>query len=223
MIKQNCMRDVAIIGGPGTGKDTLVSGLESRIPRLHKIYMAQVMAYIPLRIVSEENTSLLDLPSDRWKEADVFKCSRAEYIARLLERQNYTDFPKIERQKLIDMGKTVREVYGDNAEAVFCSAFRLDGRVNVFNNVSRTANVKYLKDSGVYVVGLHCSFDEQVRRRMNEARDIDPKKPDELATLIRRNIDTFETEACLLLADVKYDTMRQTKDQIADSVAELLK
>ncbi len=197
---------VGLIGGLGTGKTTLAKAIIQRFPKVAYVYMSRYAVRIPMALHKTTHPQLLTYPRDKYidtilanTQAPEQACSRAEMDA---------------------FGKEVFSKYGSTIAGEI--VLRTANKTTVFDGLATIANVTYMKEHGVHVVGLYCPFETQVARRLKDARDIDPKKRSELERQIRSTEEFYEIGKIMELADTLYDTNKLNSAQIAEDLMPVL-
>lgn len=196
---------VALIGGLGTGKTWASRSLCKLVEDTSYIYMSLYAVRIPMALCRTSHPKLLTY-------------SRQEYINTVLSNTEIPGF-HFDRSEMDAFGKKVFKRYGPAVVGEIALAVVPHGKTGVFDGIATVDNVVYMKSKGVYIVGLECKFKTQVERRLEDARDIDPKERLAMEKQIRDTQKLFETEKCLSLAHVVYDTDRMSELGVAYAVA----
>jgi len=186
------MKNILLIGGMGSGKNTLGIALRLEVPKLHYIYVSKYAARIPMTLISSTHPDLLDSP-------------KSEYIDTILKNEGI-ELKPFQRQEMDEYGMRVMEEYGKTIFAETAIRATKPEIPNLVDNIPLVENVQYLKDRGFYVVGLECSFEAQVRRCLKRGKDIDPSNTEELEEQIKGTNEFFDIEKTLKLADKVYNT-----------------
>jgi chloramphenicol 3-O-phosphotransferase len=186
------MKDILLIGGMATGKTTLAKAIQTTAPNANYIYMAELAVGLPMTLQATVMPNILSK-------------TRGEYIATMRD-YNETPCRIFPRAQADAFGQQVMDTYGATIFAEIGYDARKPNKVNILDNIPKVANVQHLKDRGVLVVGLRCSFDQQVKRRTEQRKPNDPIASDDIARQIRSTSQYFELPDILQLADVVFDT-----------------
>ena len=192
------MKDVLLVGGMGSGKTTMAKALQREVPEMHYIYASHYAVRIPMTLLATTQPDLLEF-------------SKRGYVNMILRNEDI-ELTTFSRQEMDEYGRRVIETYGESifGEIPFCA--KSSGAPNIIDNAPKTASVKYLKDRGFYVVGLHCSFGNQVKRRLQDRKDIDSEDKYVLEEQVRRTNEFFDVDGVLNMADVVFHTNRIRSD-----------
>ncbi len=195
---------IALIGGPATGKTTLAKTLQEAAPGLFYAYMSKYAARIPMSLQATTHPRILNY-------------SLKKYINTIVSNQDAEEL-KFTRAEMDEYGRKAIERHGATIIGKTALAVAPASRSAIFDNIATAASVTLLKNKGVYIVGLQCAFETQVKRRLENPRDIDPKERSELEKQLHNTPRLFQTELCLQLAHVTYDTDRMRPDEIAREI-----
>ncbi len=186
------MRDIAVVGGVGSGKTTFSEALISVDSGYHRVYMGKYNVMIPMTLIATSCPSLLSFGKD-------------EYIRFVIDNSGIEliDFPRHELDEyLVSATKT----YGETIAAEMGWAACIHTKPNVIDGVPGVENVRYLKKRGVFMVGLSCEPDIRMKRRLQDKKPMDPKDEDELMHQIKSTDDLYQLQGILGLADIVFDT-----------------
>ncbi|MBU0980415.1 MAG: hypothetical protein KJ709_06410 [Nanoarchaeota archaeon] len=184
------MRDILLIGGMGAGKTSLAIAMRNQDAGINYVPMALYTAYSPL--------SLLDT------HPDLLAMPKPGFLAAVTNPPE--EIGEFHREEMDDIGQRIIEAYGGTIMAEIALAARKDNARNVIDNISKASNVSYLKEKGLYIVGLDCSFDTQVERRMRDHKGMDPEDRPHLEEQVRRTNEHFEIDDILKLTHTIIDT-----------------
>lgn len=186
------MRDVLLIGGMGAGKTTLARKLREEYPNFHYVYLGEDVILRPMRLQTSRYPDLLSKPKEEYIHIVVHEDADVSIAPSRQERNDFTE--------------RIHRVYGETINAEIARAVRRRDQPNIFDNIPKRVNVSYLKERGVYIVGLECRFETQVERRLRDGRELDPHDRKALEELVKRANHLFEVPEILELADVIHDT-----------------
>lgn len=184
--------DILLIGGMGSGKTALARALvEASDLDVNYLYSSLYNVRIPLMLIK--------------KDIDMLSLSRQEFIETVRKNTGIEteDFPRDVTDKF---GEKLSSKYGETFFAEVMFGVRDSRRNNLFDNMPGVDNVRYLKDLGVYVVGLRCSFDNQVQRRIKDRKAIDPVEREDIILQVRKTNDYFNISHTVELANYVVDT-----------------
>jgi adenylate kinase family enzyme len=193
------MKNIVLIGGPGTGKSTLADAIVLQKPEINKIYVSKYVVRIPMTIFDGSPRVLKEikkLPKETAKE---------KYINMIINNQ-YIDLNEFSRYEMDTYGKFIIDLLGETVNAEILERVVKKDKQNLLDNVFRYANIEYLRDKGFYVVRLKCRFKTESERRFNNNKQSDPSTRSELEMCLRNTIDFSEIEKTKDLADITYDT-----------------
>ena len=196
---------VALIGGLGTGKTDTSKTLCEHLADSEYVYMSRFAVRIPMAL-------------QHMSHPDLLNYSRKEYVDAVLSN---TDMPEVKasRPEMDAFAKNVFKRYGSTVTCEIALAAVPEGKTGVFDGVATIENVRYMKERGVYIVGLTCSFETQVQRRLEDKRDIDPKERSAMIKQIRDTQELFETRKCMPLAHIVYNTEKMNQIEVACAIA----
>lgn len=186
------MKDIALIGGMGSGKTTLAEALMNENPEINYVYGSKYIVRIPMTLIGRDHPNLLSYPKEK-------------LIDTVLENE-HIEWDNFSRQEMDEFCQKVADIYGGTFNAEMFLRAGSSERQNVFDNIAKASNVRYLKDKGVYVVGLDCSFETQVERRLKDRKDIDPAERILMKRQVSQTNAYFEIEEIMKLADAVYGT-----------------
>lgn len=196
---------VALVGGPGTGKTETAKKLCDLVEDSEYIYMSRFAVGIPMALQRLSHPCLLDY-------------SRQEYINTVLSN---IDAPEVDatRTELNEFGRQIIKKYGPTVMIEAAFAAIPNDKTGIIDNVGTVANVGYLLDKGVYVVGHQCLFETQVRRMLERAKKMDSKKRPGIEEQIRDTEKLFELDRCMSLGHIVYDTDKWNTVELACAIA----
>lgn len=188
------MKNIAIVGGMGSGKTTLARAIVKEDPKIHYIPMSLYGARIPMSLIATTHPDLLSLP-------------KPKYIQTVLENQHIELINLAgQRQEMDEFGRTVHEQYGPTIIAETAVGTLIPGVQNLADNVCTANNVLYFKNKGFYIVGLYCGFDIKLVRCFKRRSVINPKNTSDLEKQILSTDKYFESSKTIHFADFVYDT-----------------
>lgn len=199
---------VALTGGLGTGKTTTARKLCDLVEDTHYVYMSRYSVRIPMALRKTSHPQILNY-------------SRQEYINTILSNPEIPEF-HFGRAEVDAFGMIVFARHGPAVAGEIALAVVPTGKTGVFDGVATAENVSYMKSKGVYIVGLHCSFETQTQRRLEQKRDIDPTERTPMIKQIHDTQRFYETEKCMQLAHIKYDTDKLNETEIACAIAPVI-
>ena len=191
------MRNLILIGGRGSGKTTLATALRAELPDFCYVYTSVYTVRVPLTLIKSTDPKVA--------RPNLLELSRKEYVRTVMANANVPELP-FSREELDQYAFRLVDRYGEAVISDIVLAVAQPGRQYLFDNVARAANIRYLKDKGFFVVGLHASHETRIRRRHLEGRDIDPKDRSDLERQIEMSDEFFQITDCLPLADRRYNT-----------------
>jgi hypothetical protein len=196
---------VALIGGLGTGKTETAKKLCELVEDSEYMYMSRFAVRIPMAL-------------QRMSHPNLLTYSRDEYINTILSN---IDAPEIKalRLEMDAFGAQVFKKYGANVAGEIALAAISNDKIGIFDGVATVANVAFMADKGVYIVGHECTFETQVKRVLGRKRDIDPKERSAVEKQIRDTQAFFETERCMTLTHIVYDTDKMNTIELACAIA----
>jgi dephospho-CoA kinase len=204
------MKNIAMVGGMGSGKTTLADAILKEDPTIHTLSMSMYGARIPMTLVATTHPNLLSL-------------SKSEYIQTILENQHIELLDLSgQRQKMDDFEKIILGTYGKDIFGSIAFEALVPGVQNLADNLIIVENVKYLKDKGFYIIGCSCDLATRVNRCLKRGKDIDPKDRSELVVQIHKTDDYFESDRTIKLAEVVYDTTEISPENYQQIAREVL-
>jgi len=204
------MRNIATIGGMGSGKTELAKAIQSLDPTVNILYMSMYGARIPMTLAATTHPDLL-------------KLSKQEYIEAILSNQHVPLLSLVgQRQQMDEFERKVLDAYGNDIFASIALGALVPGVQNLADNVIIVPNVKQFKDRGFYIVGCTCDFYSRVERCYARKKDIDPKERVQIAAQIRKTDNYFESDWTIKLADIVYDTTALGKEDYQGLAREVL-
>ncbi len=204
------MKNILLIGGMASGKTTLVEALMKADPSINDINMSNYAVKIPMTLISKDHPDLMSYPKNI-------------YIDTILKNQTVDeDLFRYKRREMDEFCQKVRDVYGETILAELGFLASDIHKQNVIDNIAKVPSVKYLKDQGFYVVGLECSFEDQIQRRLENPKSIDHPSRYKLEEQIMRTNAFFEIRDTTKLADKVYDT-RKIRSDSSQVVQEILR
>ena len=192
------MRNLVLIGGPASGKTTLATALKSAADGLTYVYMAKYAVRIPLTLIEIAGPGRMSLP-------------KSDYICAVIANENITT-SKFSRERMDRYARQLIYLQGEAIVGELGYAVAQGCEPCVLDGTARSAGVRYLKEKGFYVVGLDCSFENQVKRRIATPRDIDPRDQSGLEKQIRETNELLQIPEALQFADKTYDTNKRRSD-----------
>lgn len=200
------MTSVLLIGGMGSGKTTLAEAMIQE-GGCNYLYSSNYAVRIPMWLMEYANPDLLSM-------------NKRDYIDTVVANANMQT-GNFDREDMDAFGQRIADIYGPTiiGEVVY-SAIENSKRY-VVDSVPKKANVKYLKDRGLYVVGLDCSEETQVERRRKDKKSIDPDG-ESLEEQVRLTNNYFEIPEILDYAHTVYNTDRIKKSDFPDIAKEVL-
>jgi len=199
---------VALIGGPGAGKTNASKELCEHLNDSEYVYMSRYAVRIPMAL-------------QHLSHPDLLTYSRQEYIDAVLSNLDAQEL-KFKRAEMDVFASNVFKRYGPNVAGEIAFASVPEGKIGVFDGVATVENVKYMKEKGVYIVGLKCAFETQLKRRLEDGRDIDPKGRTEMSKQILATQKLYELERIMPLADVIYNTDCMSALEVACAIAPVI-
>lgn len=174
--------DIALCGGPATGKDTLKQYLheaadEKGLPH-QIIYMSTYAVRIPMRL---EDTGI-KMPEQKDKFIDMVV--REGVLSGIVEKR----FPRREMDKY---RARLEEKFGETYLGELALALRDSHKINIYNNIPGEPNLALLRQNNVYVVKMTCSLDTQVERIMDRKKNIDPSTEEEVREQVASSNSSF--------------------------------
>jgi len=200
---------IGLTGAPGAGKTTLATALVDLIPALFYVYVSRFAVRIPMTLRDTIHPKILEY-------------SRNKYITVVLANQGVQEMP-FTRAEMDAYGRQVFARYGPEVMGEIILDAVPAGKTAVFDGVGTPENIQYLKRHGTHIVGLDCSFETRVQRRLENPRDIDPKEPSELEEQMRETEEHFYSDECLRIAHYVYNTERMQPAEIAQCIIPKLK
>ena len=187
------MKDLLLVGGMGSGKDTLITALEKAYPEINHVSMAPLAGGIPLHLSRTSHPDLLKLP-------------REECIIEILKNQDLV-LPKYERDEYDDIGARLLEKYGINFHGDLYLAVREPDVPNIYNHVAKLLNLRYIQESvDAFTLGLDCEEDTQAERRFKNRKPMDPETIEDMKLQVQRTNAYFQTDWMLKECDVVVNT-----------------
>ncbi|MBW2999788.1 AAA family ATPase [Candidatus Woesearchaeota archaeon] len=192
------MKNVLLVGGTRTGKTTLANALRHEMSEINYIYLAKYSTQIPMTLQATKEPKLLEK-------------SKGQYIYDIVENEDI-ELMSFSPEEMDQFSQYVRDKYGENIMAELALFLLNLNTPNLVDNIAKAVSVRFLKDFGFYVVGLHCDVKTQLQRRWKDRKDKDPSERSELERQIISTNKFFEIEECLKLASITYNTDRIRSD-----------
>lgn len=199
---------IALIGGIGTGKTDTAKKLCELVENTEYMYMSRFAVRISMALL---NTS----------HPDLLKYTRSEYVNTILSNLDEPEL-SFKRAEMDEFASNVFKRYGPTVVGEVALAAVPEGKTGVFDGVAMTDNVRYMKENGVKIIGLECSFETQMERRLEQKRDIDPERRTEMAKQILATQGLYELERIMPLADIRYDTDKMNQLEVACAIAPVI-
>lgn len=165
------MKDIVVVGGMGSGKTTLCRTLKDLEPDLNWYHMGHLVVKVPLAL-KEQGFNF-----DQVAGASEYM-SLVKHNSTLSPLQNYT------REELDTMMEYVHDRFGNDISARLAIQNRDSSRMNLVDNVPKEAGVKYLRDSGFYVVAMNCPENVQIDRAMKRGKSVDPTTVEQMQSQV---------------------------------------
>ena len=124
-----------------------------------------------------------------------------------------------------DFARHVTDKYGPTFYGELAFSLVQDDKPTLVDNQAGEVNVRFLQDKGFYVVGLACSFENQMKRRLENTKQMDPTDCLTLERQIHETNHYFEIVHSLPLAHVRYNTDDERSDsaRIVGEVVRILR
>jgi len=199
-----------IVGGMGSGKSTLCSAVD-KIFKVNHVHPGTCAVKVPMTLIETTHPHLLKLPQNI-------------YIKTVLEHRTIKT-NKFDRDETDDYGKQLERKYGNTFLADLVGALADPDLPNLIESVPCASNIRCLQERGWYILGLTCSFDTQVKRRLDNPKPIDPTDRKEMVNQVKRTNAYYEVPQQLSLADKVYDTeqFRSTSSEVVNHVISRLR
>lgn len=191
------MKDILLIGGMASGKTTLAKAMLKEDRSIHYVPMSDYVVKIPMTLLTTTHPQILELQRI------------SQYIDTIIENRYVgidQELFSSQRDMMDKFGQAVMDTYGETAPAeIAIRAARPTAR-NIIDNIPKAANVRYLQERGFYIVGLKCSFESQVQRRLDDPKGIGHADRQLLEEQVRNTNAYFKVDDSLNLADIVYNT-----------------
>jgi len=208
---QEFMVNYVIIGGPGSGKTTFAKALagvyEARGVSAEIIWTSWYTTRVPLAL--------------QLGGTNLFSLSREEYKEVIFNHAHDSIPPPPPRPQMDAFGAKVKETFGETMDAELLAVL-MDHPVSIATSMAGRANVAALRQSGCYVIGLTCSLETHVARRLGNPKDIDPVSRAEMENIIRGTNQFYEIPDSFLLAHRMIDTDRSPKESYIRRAEEIM-